>query len=166
MEDISKKIILPNDLPKYTRQFSQKKQTAVIAGGCFDIIHTGHIAFLQQAKKQGDHLIILLESDESIKKKKGVQRPINTQHDRAVVLSAICFVDYICVLKPFMTDADYDDLVIMIKPAIIATTKGDSFRYHKERQANMIGGIVKDVTQHIPDKSTTALFTVLETKKI
>lgn len=141
---------------------SVQNKSIVVAGGCFDILHAGHITFLEKAKKQGDILIVFLEADETIKKYKGEKRPINTQSDRAKVLSAIRFVDYICLLEPEMTDEDYDTLVIMLKPAIISTTKGDMQRFHKERQAKRIGAVVRDVTDHIPEKSTTALFNLLD----
>ncbi len=158
----SDKIFSLTNIKDLTDILSQKKQSVVVAGGCFDLLHVGHITFLQEAKKQGDILIILLEADETIKKNKGEKRPINTQLDRAKILSAIQYVDYICLLEPHMTDKDYDRLVFMIKPAIISTTKGDLLRFHKERQAREIGAIVKDVTEHISEKSTTALFHLLD----
>lgn len=151
-----------NKIATLANILSKQNKSIILAGGCFDILHVGHITFLEQAKNQGDILVILLEADETIKKYKGEKRPINTQKDRAKVLSAIHFVDYICLLEANMTDADYDRLVFTLKPAIISTTKGDMYRFHKERQAKKIGAVVKDVTEHIPEKSTTALFNLLD----
>ena len=61
----------------------------VLAGGCFDLLHIGHIIFIEEANKHGDCLILMLESDETITKNKGNNRPINSQEDRAKILSAL-----------------------------------------------------------------------------
>ncbi len=105
---------------------------------------------------------MLLESDENITKAKGLDRPINTQSDRAKILSALEIVDYIIKLKSFQKNEDYDDLIIRLRPAIIATTKGDANRLHKERQAKLIKGRVIDVTIPIKNKSTTKLISLLK----
>ncbi|MGH7204323.1 MAG: adenylyltransferase/cytidyltransferase family protein [Candidatus Levyibacteriota bacterium] len=136
-------------------------KTIVLAGGCFDILHIGHLTFLESAKKRGDTLLILLESDKTIRKAKGDKRPINTQHDRAKLLAALSVVDYVILLNPQMSNVSYDDLVIALKPAIIATTQGDSNRHHKERQAKQIGAKVVDVTEFVTDKSTTQVINLL-----
>jgi rfaE bifunctional protein nucleotidyltransferase chain/domain len=96
----------------------------VLVGGCFDLLHKGHISFLKKAKKAGDKLVVLLESDEKIKKLKGESRPVQIQEVRAKALSGLGFVDEIIKL-PFMdSDKDYDELVKKIKPDIIAVTEG------------------------------------------
>ena len=140
----------------------QQNKRIVLLGGCFDILHSGHIVFLESAKKQGDILIVLLESDETIAASKGPKRPINSQSDRAKILSALSVVDFVILLKPDMDNKAYDDLVIAIKPAIIATTSGDINRHHKERQAKLVGAHVIDVTTPITDKSTTRLIRMLD----
>lgn len=133
----------------------------VVAGGCFDLLHIGHVSFLEEAKKQGDVLVVLLESDEAIKKNKGPNRPINTQKDRAQLLAAFRVVDYVVLLDPDMTNEAYDALVISLKPAIIAATKGDAYRFHKERQAAQIGAKVIDVIQQVENRSTSRLVDIL-----
>jgi FAD synthetase len=140
----------------------QQNKRIVLLGGCFDILHSGHIIFLEEAKKQADILIVLLESDETIAASKGPKRPINSQSDRAKILSALEVVDYVILLKPDMDNKAYDDLVIEIKPAIIATTSGDINRHHKERQAELVRAKVIDVTTPITDKSTTRLIHMLD----
>jgi len=144
-----------------SNQLHGEKKPIVLAGGCFDILHIGHIRFLQQAKEQGDVLFVMLESDASIKRTKGEHRPLNPQPDRAMLLAALAVVDYVITLPSSMTDADYDALVIGIKPAIIATTAGDPNRSHKERQAKRIGSKVVDVTPEIEDQSTSRLVKLL-----
>ncbi|MDY0325549.1 MAG: D-glycero-beta-D-manno-heptose 1-phosphate adenylyltransferase [Candidatus Cloacimonadaceae bacterium] len=74
-------------------------QQIVFTNGCFDIIHAGHVAYLSQAKALGDILIVGLNSDASVKRLKGDGRPINTQQDRALVLAAFSFVDYVVIFE-------------------------------------------------------------------
>ena len=154
MED---KIRQTTEIDKVSKNLHTDQKQIVLAGGCFDLLHIGHITFLEEAKKHGDVLIILLESDETITRTKGKNRPINSQVDRAKILAAIAAVDFVVCLTPHMTDKEYDALVFTIEPAIIATTKGDANTHHKERQAKQIGAEVIDVTLPISDKSTTKL---------
>src|SRR5205085_1112206 len=122
-----------------------EEKKLVVAGGCFDILHIGHVTFLDGAKKAGDILMVLLENDEQIRKTKGEGRPITTQHDRAQILASLSCIDYVVTLPPMEDDHAYDSLIFSLKPAIIATTQGDPYRSHKERQANHIGAQVIDV---------------------
>jgi len=146
------------DLAKTLRK---QNKTIVLVGGCFDILHAGHIRFLEKAKEQGGHLFVMLESDGNIKKYKGPSRPINAQKDRAEILNALSCVDTV-ILLPTLTDNNaYDKMILALKPAIIATTIGDPNRSHKERQANLIHGKVVDVTGRIADASTTRLTQLL-----
>lgn len=69
----------------------------VFTNGCFDILHRGHVAYLEFARSQGDALVVGLNSDESVRRNKGAMRPINSEEDRARVLSALCSVDYLIV---------------------------------------------------------------------
>lgn len=133
----------------------------VLAGGCFDILHVGHITFLEAAKAIGDVLFVFLEADERISKLKGKNRPINNQEDRAKILGALASVDAVIKLPADLTDRDYDDMVSKLKPDILAVTKGDQQRKHKERQAGLIGCRVVDVTEVIDDQSTSRLVKLL-----
>ncbi len=69
----------------------------VATNGCFDILHAGHVQYLQEAKKLGDKLIVGLNSDESVKKLKGSNRPYNTERNRAFVLQALECVDEVVI---------------------------------------------------------------------
>jgi len=71
----------------------------VFTNGCFDILHRGHIEYLKKAKTLGDILIVGLNSDSSVRKIKGEKRPIVKQKDRAEILAALSFVDYICIFN-------------------------------------------------------------------
>jgi FAD synthetase len=156
------KIIPVENITDISSKLHQKNKRIVLAGGCFDLLHIGHITFLEKAKTLGDILVVLLESDESIAHEKGKNRPINSQKDRAKILAALSNVDIIIPLKSTMTDQEYDALVFAIKPAIIATTSGDGNRHHKERQAKKIDAKVVDVIMPVSDKSTTKLVKLLD----
>ena len=111
----------------------------VLTGGCFDILHFGHITFLKQAKTLGDHLIVALESDGNVKRVKGDMRPIHTQEQRKAMLEALSFVDEIIPLPPMHTDQEYVAFVQKIQPAVIAVTEGDPILEKKRQQANLVG---------------------------
>ena len=91
------------------------KQKVVFTNGCFDILHVGHIRYLHEAAKLGDILIIGLNSDESVKRLKGPERPINNEAERAEMLGALGFVDYVAV---FTEDTPLN-LINMIQPDVL-----------------------------------------------
>lgn len=130
------------------------KGRTVLVGGCFDIVHVGHIRFLQAAKRQGDHVIVLLESDEFIRSKKK-RAPVNFQHERAEILSVISCVDSIIMLPFFTSDDAYFALVKKIHPTIIAVTSDDPFISHKKKQAREIGARVQIIIDRIALHSTS-----------
>ncbi|MFH1441560.1 MAG: D-glycero-beta-D-manno-heptose 1-phosphate adenylyltransferase [Candidatus Omnitrophota bacterium] len=86
-------------LSKTALSLKSKGKKIVFTNGCFDILHFGHVYYLQQAKKQGDILIVGLNSDTSIKRIKGKNRPIVCQQDRAKVLAGLESVDYIVIFN-------------------------------------------------------------------
>lgn len=92
-----------------------KSQKIVFTNGCFDIIHKGHVAYLQESKKCGDVLIVGLNSDASVRRLKGESRPINTEMDRATVLEAMECIDYIIV---FGEDTPHN-LIKEIQPDVL-----------------------------------------------
>ncbi len=147
---------------KIARKIHSQNKTIVIAGGCFDILHAGHIKFLENAKKAGNVLFVLVESDSSVRSKKGPSRPVNKIGARLTVLSAIKFIDYLIPLAKMTKDEDYDTLMAEISPNIIATTNHDPNVAHKERQAKKIGAKVKYVTTRVRNISTTRLANLSE----
>lgn len=76
-----------------------KDKKIVFTNGCFDILHRGHVSYLSEAKSLGDILWLGLNSDSSVKKLKGESRPINPEEDRAAVLLALRFVDYVTLFS-------------------------------------------------------------------
>lgn len=95
IKQIEKKIVTRNDWEKLKNHFQSKK--IVFTNGCFDILHLGHVHYLSAAKDLGDILVIGLNSDDSVKRLKGENRPINTQYARALLLAALQFVDFVIV---------------------------------------------------------------------
>lgn len=150
-----KKIVTAKESVQIAKKLHKRGKHVVLVGGCFDVLHAGHISFMDKAKKEGDILMVLLESDESVKKLKGEPRPVNAQKDRANILAAIAFVDYTVLLDGVFTDKKYDALVQKIRPYVLATTKGDPGIVHKKRQAKLVGGKVAVVVERMPQYGTS-----------
>jgi len=129
----------------------------VLVGGCFDILHLGHTTFLEEAKKLGKILVILLESDKTIKKLKGENRPINRQINRAEMLTKLKMVDYVVMLPELKNNQDYADLIKKIKPKIIATSGGDEKIELKKQEAKIVGAKLVEVIKRIPQYSTSQM---------
>lgn len=117
------KIFNYSDLDKLAEELISNGEKAVLVGGCFDILHIGHVRFLKKAKSLGDVLIVALESDEKTRKLKGEGRPINSQETRAEMLMSLEMVDYVLKLVPNLTDRDYLELTKKISPKILAVTE-------------------------------------------
>jgi len=154
------KIIDIEKAVKLSKKFKKAGKTIVLSGGCFDVLHLGHIKFLEAAKKQGDVLFVFLESDEKVKKIKKANRPINSQTARAQVLSSIRFVDYV-IRIPYFENAGYDKLVNSLKPSVIAVTKESEAIKYVKRQAEKIGARVSEVIGQIPDQSTSKIAKII-----
>lgn len=97
-------MILPSPQQKIltVKQFSEFRndlQNVVFTNGCFDIIHAGHIDYLSKARNLGEVLVVGLNSDESVRRLKGPQRPINDVDARSKVLASLFFVDYVIVFE-------------------------------------------------------------------
>jgi D-beta-D-heptose 7-phosphate kinase/D-beta-D-heptose 1-phosphate adenosyltransferase len=119
---ILSKIITQENLDSILANLRSKNKKIVFTNGVFDIIHRGHIYYLQKTKQLGDILIVGLNTDTSVKRLKGEERPINNETDRAFVLSAFEFVDYIVT---FSEDTPYN-LIKAIQPDILV--KGADYK--------------------------------------
>lgn len=149
-------IIDTSDLADFKNRYSLQNKKIVLIGGCFDILHIGHLTLLEKSKQVGEILVVLLEGDQTIKRLKGDNRPVFSQSDRAKMLDAIKYVDLVILLGP-MSDQGYDELIQKISPDVIATTKGDKSIHHKHRVAELVGATVEEVTGEVSDQSTTSL---------
>lgn len=157
-----KKIVEFNETDNLVRKIKGAAKSVVLVGGCFDILHFGHIKFLKRAKKKGDVLIVALESDENVKKLKGRRRPIHPQKMRAEVLASLEFVDFVICLPLMKSKRDYLELVKKVKPNIIAVTGGDPKLKNKRRQARMVGAKIKIVTNRLKTPSTREIVKLLK----
>ncbi len=133
----------------------------VLVGGCFDLLHYGHIAFLRESRSLGDWLMVALESDENVRYMKGPTRPIHTQDQRKVMLKTLSCVDEVIALPPMKTDTDYTQLVERVNPAVIAITEGDPIEEKKRLQAAAVGAEFV-VIPKVRTPSTSQLAKLLE----
>jgi FAD synthetase len=131
----------------------------VLVGGCFDLIHFGHLQFLEKARALGDYLVVALEPDEFIRKHKQ-REPIHTQSQRASILKALRVVDEVIEL-PLLTYDKYFELVRVVRPQLIAVTEGDPQLANKQQQALSIGAKVIEVTPIIKNLSTKKIIAKL-----
>ena len=114
-----------NEIDQLSDELKAKNRKIVFTNGCFDILHLGHIKYLETAKSLGDILILGLNSDRSVSALKGDERPINSQADRAYILAALEVVDYVVI---FDEDTPYN-LIKLIKPNILV--KGSDYKSKK-----------------------------------
>ena len=146
----TKKIIKREDLG---RILNQRDKTVVFTNGCFDILHSGHINYLYQAAQLADILIIGINSDNSVKKLKGDSRPINPEKERAEILSALEFTDYIIIFD----EPDPEKTLEIIKPDI--HVKGGDYRIEEIPERKIVesyGGKVL-ILNNYPGYSTTGM---------
>ncbi len=131
----------------------RNRGTLVFTNGCFDLLHVGHVRYLRQARLQGDYLFVGINSDASVKRLKGPTRPIQSEADRAEILSSLGCVDFVCV---FDEDTPIE-LIQKVKPGVL--TKGGDWPIEKIVGHDFVtsyGGKVLSL-QFVPGKSTTGL---------
>ena len=141
-------------LQQAVREVRAQGKKVVFANGCFDIIHAGHVMYLQMAKQVGDYLIVAVNTDESIKKLKGPNRPINHLDHRMTVLAGLGMVDWVI---PF-NDETPEPLLKLIKPDLLV--KGGDYTLDQVVGADIVrsyGGEVRIMNHNIKTTST-ALF--------
>lgn len=112
---MEQKIKTPGALARIVAGLRSKNKKVVFTNGCFDILHVGHVAYLERARRLGDVLVVGLNSDSSVRAIKGKDRPINREADRATVLSALYFVNYIAIFP----DTTPERLIKAIKPDVL-----------------------------------------------
>jgi len=110
------------ELKKIISMAKSTDKKVVFTNGCFDLIHGGHIEFLQKAKSLGDILVVGLNTDQSVKKLKGENRPIKNERERANILSALKYIDYITMFN----ETTPEKLIREIRPDILV--KGDDYK--------------------------------------
>ena len=146
-------LVKKSELDDLLKEIRSQGKTIVTTNGCFDILHVGHVRYLEKTKSFGDVLIVALNSDKSVKRIKGENRPINNENDRAEVLSALRCVDYVVL---FDEDSPLD-LLLRIKPDV--HTKGADYTVETLPEAKAImeaGGRIEFIS-FVEGKSTTSI---------
>ena len=128
-------------------------QKVVFTNGCFDILHAGHVTYLEKARSFGDCLVLGLNSDSSVKANKGPSRPINSENDRVKVVGALKAVDYVVLFGEQTAEA----LIAKVKPDVYV--KGGDYTLDTLPEAKIVqsyGGQVEFV-QMVEGRSTTRI---------
>ena len=150
----AKKIIAWNDLPKWREQMRSSGHKLVVTNGCFDLLHAGHVTYLETARNLGDALLIGLNGDDAVRKLKGQGRPVNDEKDRATVLAALESVNGVCIfVEPtatrFLAHAQPD---IYVKGGDYTI---DTLNQDERKTVEKAGGRIV-IIPFLPGKSTTA----------
>jgi D-beta-D-heptose 7-phosphate kinase/D-beta-D-heptose 1-phosphate adenosyltransferase len=109
------KVLSRDAMTKERERLSVDNRKLVFTNGAFDILHAGHVTYLNFARAQGDALVVGLNSDASVKRYKGDKRPVNSEHDRAIVLAALECVDYVVIFD----EDEPRDLIAAILPDVL-----------------------------------------------
>ena len=155
-ERATEKEVRREDLGALRERLAGKK--IVFTNGCFDILHAGHVRYLRQAAQLGDVLIVGLNSDASVRRLKGPERPVNAQEDRVMTLSALEFVDYVTV---FEEDTPLETIAAC-RPDTL--TKGGDYRAEDVVGNELVqswGGNVS-ILPYLPGHSTTGIVSKLK----
>ena len=151
--DSRKKIQSRRSLTRISRACRDAGKKIVFTNGCFDLLHAGHVTYLEKAKHLGDILIVGLNSDASVRRLKGTGRPVNSEKDRLKILAALQAVDYVTL---FSEDTPLA-LIKEIRPH--ALVKGADWKKGEivgGRELKSWGGKVRRI-RLVPGRSTTAL---------
>lgn len=144
-------LIKREDIQTLLADLKKDGKTVVTTNGCFDILHVGHVRYLQKTKNFADKMIVCLNSDVSVKKIKGPDRPINNENDRAEILCALECVDYVVLFD----ESSPEGLLCEIKPDV--HTKGADYTIETLPEAKSImanGGRIEFIS-FVEGKSTT-----------
>ncbi len=126
------KLVNKSELEPLLDKIKKEGKTLAVTNGCFDILHVGHVRYLNMSSKEADYLMVLLNSDKSVRAIKGETRPINKQEDRAEVLSALNCVDFVM----FFDENSPAKLLEEIKPDVY--TKGADYNLDNLPEAKSI----------------------------
>ena len=139
------------DIAKFCEILRKGGQKVVFTNGCFDILHAGHVTYLEAAKAQGDVLVLGLNTDESVRRLKGPERPINNELDRAKVVGALKAVGYVV----FFGEQTAEAVIAEVKPDVYV--KGGDYTLDTLPEAKIVqsyGGKVAFIDM-VEGRSTT-----------
>ncbi|HWV98685.1 MAG TPA: adenylyltransferase/cytidyltransferase family protein [Candidatus Acidoferrum sp.] len=149
------KIISWEQLPRWRAALRAGGQRLVVTNGCFDLLHPGHVVYLETARNLGDALLVGLNGDQSVGQLKGEGRPVNSEQDRAMVLAALESVTGVCIFA----ERAATRFLSRAQPDVYA--KGgdytlDTLNQEERRTVEQAGGKI-EIVPFLPGKSTTAL---------
>ncbi len=150
-------MVTQTKLKKILGVLRQERKKIVFTNGCFDLLHAGHVAYLQKARRLGDVLVVGLNSDSSVKRLKGKGRPILSQTDRAKIITALACVDYVVI---FGQDTPLN-LIKNVKPDILV--KGADYQTDNIVGAEFVlsyGGKVSTIPL-MKNKSTRSIISLI-----
>ncbi|HEY5296786.1 MAG TPA: D-glycero-beta-D-manno-heptose 1-phosphate adenylyltransferase [Verrucomicrobiae bacterium] len=149
------KIIAWDKLAEWRKQFRASGEKLVVTNGCFDILHLGHVTYLETARNFGDALLVGVNGDEATRQLKGAGRPVNSENERAAILAALESVSAVCIFSEktavkFLERAQ-PDIYVKGGDYTLETLDQD-----ERRAVESSGGKIK-LIPFVPGKSTTAL---------
>ena len=154
----SEKIVTREGIPNLINEWHKNNFKVVFTNGCFDILHLGHVDYLEKASALGDRMVIGINTDASVKKLKGPERPVNNEYARARILAALEFVHAVIL---FGEDTPYE-LIGIVKPDILV--KGNDYSPENIVGADIVlsnGGEVKTIPL-VEGYSTTSIISKLK----
>lgn len=151
------KIYTRKELATILQHLKSKNKVVVTTNGCFDVLHLGHLRYLQAARKLGDCLVVAINSDTSVRQLKGQNRPLVPEDERAEMLAGLACVDYVVIFPEFTPV----ELLSELKPNI--HVKGGDYKLEQliERDTVEANGGKVIVGLNVPGKSTTDLIEVI-----
>jgi len=161
MKQTADKIVSIAQAMNIVEQWRKKDLNTVFTNGCFDVIHLGHVDYLEKASKLGQKLVVAVNSDESVRRLKGVSRPINNQNARSRIIAALGFVDLVIV---FEEDTPIN-LIESLKPQVLV--KGNDYKIDNIVGSDIVtqnGGEVKTI-ELVQGYSTTGLIEKMTKEK-
>jgi len=150
MRGYKKKILTRAAMAEERARLKAAGEAVVFTNGCFDILHCGHVSYLNFARSQGDRLILGMNSDASVKRNKGDDRPINCEQDRADVLAALECIDYVVLFD----EDEPAELIEALVPDVLV--KGEDWaHYVSGREAVEAAGGKVVLAKMVEGRSTT-----------
>ena len=149
----SERVLTEANLNAVVEQYKSQNKKIVFTNGCFDLLHIGHVSYLEEAKKLGDVLIVGINTDASVKKLKGPSRPIQNENDRCAILAALKAVDHTVLFS----EETPLNLIKKIKPDVLV--KGGDWKIEQIVGSDFVmsyGGNVYSLN-FVDGKSTTSL---------
>ena len=148
--------ILPLDaLPRWRNALRDAGKKLVATNGCFDILHVGHVTYLEAARQQGDALLVGVNGDASVRQLKGEGRPVNSENDRAAVLAALQAVDAVCVFPELRAT----QFLSLAQPDVYVKGGDFSLEQLPKEERDVVAGLGGKIVTigFVPGKSTTVL---------